>query len=407
MNLMRVYFSIFFLLLCIPFAHAQGQVAALQKAVTRQAFNARQLAQLSQISNQLLQTKLRAFFRPAPTPSPIQFNFSSLTNAAGVFRIQRHEDSAFPASAFAVEVDGHLFGVTAGHVMYNSARLEDRQRLERLRAEGQEVPPFTHLPFARFAKENGDFLTLPIANFRLSNIFGTDVAVFEIPSQARPYVQPLPMSATLPQVGQTASISGFAADQPLHFAKEEVLFSSIYRLILRNSNERATTGMCGSPVTSNGQVVGIYVGFVQEDKIQNTSLFSLTQPVKKENETLPDIHWVAPISLIMPLVDEMLGTTHREQNLILKAAAHPVAVLRPEERILSVSLIRNAEKIGSVSAQELTDPEHLEEFFELQPNDILRIHIESDANGLSSQKIFFYDVNVSTGQVIRSETSAK
>lgn len=403
MNLMRVYFSIFFILACAPFVCAQNQLAALQKAVARQSLSAQRLARLSQNSNQLLQNKLRAFFRPVSfTPAPIQHEFSPLLDAA-IFRMQRHEDSAFPASAFAVEVDGHLFGVTAGHVMYNSARLEDRQRLERLRAEGQDVPPFTHLPFARFTKDNGDFLTLPISDFRLSNIFGTDVAVFEIPFQARPYVHALPLNTIPPQVGQATSISGFVADQPLQFAKEEVLFSSLYRIILRNSTDRATTGMCGSPVMANGQVVGIYVGFVQEDKIQNTSLFSLTQSVKKEGEILPDIHWVAPISLIMPLVDEMLGTSHSERNLIMKAAGHPVAVLRPEERIVSVSLIRGGEKVGSVSAQELTDPEHLEEFFELQPNDILCIKIESNATGQEPKKEFFYNVNVSTGQVSLQE----
>ena len=53
-------------------------------------------------------------------------------------------------------------------------------------------------------------------------------------------------------------------------------------------------------------------------------------------------------------------------------------------------------------ADELTDPEHLENLFELQENDILRITVWPRTYTAQKDEIIEYDINVSSGQVVRN-----
>lgn len=394
---------LFFLLIDVP-AYAQNKIAApLGRAVTQKTVSAAEAARLSRITNQAMHQQLSALFQPpriAIADERVAFPPAEKPIA---FRMQRRADSFFPASAFAIQVDGRIFGITAGHVMYNSARLEEFKAWKAKQANGENPEPFTHLPYARFDKGNGEFLTVQISNWQISNIFGTDVAVFEIPQQALPYVQILPVAQTPTRPWQVANVSGYVLDNPFWLPTEEILYASPYRLILRNNTEREITGMCGSPVMVDGKVVGVYVGFHHDFDLQNTALFAFTQSFIQQGKQLPSIHLAAPIALVMPLVDKMLGKSTAADDVVLTAAGHRVAALQPEERVTGVDLIRDNRTVNTVGAQDLTDPEHLEQFLELQENDVLRIHIESYRYDGKPNDTFWYEVNVSSGQVTRKE----
>lgn len=393
------------LLLTFSLAHAQrGGGVSLHPKAARKPVSSRTVQRRSRSSRKISRQNLRALYQSRTVPEEGEEYFVTAEKPT-IFRVQRHENSVLPASAFAIEVDGHLFGVTAGHVIYTSAKIEERKRIEHQRAMGRDIPEFVHFPFARFYKGNGQFLTTEIKSWQLSNIFGADVAVFEIPEEARPYVKPLPVSATRVKPYDVAKLSGYIADQTFNFPTEEVLISNPYRMLLRNNSDRPTTGMCGSPVMINDKVVGIYVGFLSQKDISKMIFTSLTRHVRKEGEEMPEVHFVAPISLITPLVHKMLGKESPQDGMALKAAGYDVAVLLPEERVSSVELFRNNEKLQAVSAQELTNPEHLDQFFEIQPDDILRVNISHSSDGSETDRTFFYELNVSTGEVTRHDNS--
>ena len=127
----------------------------------------------------------------------------------------------------------------------------------------------------------------------------------------------------------------------------------------------------------------------------------MTQSLSREGETFPDLHLAAPISLIKPLIRKMLLQESADEGLPLKAAGYFIAKLQPEERISSVELIRDNKRIESVSANELTDPARLDQFFELQSEDILRVHISSASDGCNTDNRFIYELNVSSGEVTK------
>lgn len=371
---------------------------AIKNAVTAASISAGKTAAYSAQANQVLRQQLSGLLRAPKIESPELRYFPPAENPF-VFRMQRRAESLFPASAFAVEVDGRVFGVTAGHVMYNAARINDLKETLRLQANGHPTTPFTHLPFARFQTGENKFLTTPISNWKMSNMFGADVAVFEIPKEALPYIKPLTLRTQPLQPEQEVSVAGFVNDMPLWMPQEEVLFSTPYRLLLRNQLDREITGMCGSPVLVDGQVAGVYVGFSLQEKAAQTNWGALVKQTLGQPAPLPGVHIVAPISLILPLIDELTGTTNPAHTLWMKVAGHPVAPLQPQERILSIQHFRGEQLLQNLCLDELLNPGHLEHFFNLQENDLLHIHIATEADAGKHIDDFIYEVNVSTGEV--------
>ena len=287
--------------------------------------------------------------------------------------------SLFPeetASAFAVEVQGHLFGVTAAHVMRHVSQ---------------------H-PCIRLQTPDGNFISQEITSWRMSNTRGTDIAVFKIPPQVRQYIQPLPIATERAQPAQFASIAGFAFGEPRWFPREEILFSSSHRFLIRNCFQKANRGMCGSPVMIDGKVAGLYV------RSFPYKMFSpkLNVPLLPDFsiQSLPPLYVAAPIENILPLAHDLLGQDTQNEGILMKVLGHPVGVLHPEEALLSVSLIRNGTTKQVIAAEELTDPEHLEQFLELEEDDMLRITISVD-HADSEPSIFFYEINVSSDEVTR------
>ena len=351
--------------------------APLQRVIAERTITKVSIAAQAQQSNLALYERISVLLAPPriQTKRPIH-RVPLVANKPVTFRVQNGEE-AFPlatASAFAVEIDKHLFGVTAGHVMRNIAQN----------------------PYIYFQTQEGLFATEKITSWRISNTMGTDVAIFEIPPQAQPYVQPLPLSAQRAQPLQVSSIAGFALSQPLWLAREEILMATPYRLLKRNNFQKDNTGMCGSPVMVDGEVVGLYVGAFARGVPSSVLWLKLLQGI--DPQSIPPLHIAAPIENIFPLAHDLLGKDSQNEGILMKALGHPVAVLRPQDELYSVMLFRDGKVQKVIRAKELTDPEHLEQFLELQENDILRVTIFANHTG-PTPSIHHYDINVSSGKV--------
>ena len=83
----------------------------------------------------------------------------------------------------------------------------------------------------------------------------------------------------------------------------------------------------------------------------------------------------------------------------MSVLGHPVGLLKPTEFIESIELLRQGERIGFIQYNPLIDPGRLEQFFELQENDVLRLTINQSKPFTQQTQTVLYEVNVSTGDV--------
>lgn len=373
MRISRFILSALFFLTCINLSYAQ-HVDRVELALTKQFLRGGEVSLLARQSNLALQERLGALFRPPLVANPPIYHQLPPSPKPITFQVQQTAKSKVSASAFAIQVKGTLFGVTAGHVMQN----------------------ISQSPYMYFQTQENRFETAPITAWRISNIMGTDVAVFEIPPQAQKYVQPLPLADEPAQASQFASIAGFNLNEPRWLALEEILFTTPHRLLIRNNYSSPIMGLCGSPVTVNGKVVGLYVGYFPGGAPNAFLWPKLLKgfPVQQ----LPKLHLASPIENVLPLIHELMQYDVKNEGILMKVLGHPVAVLRPEDDLHAVALIRNGNMQKIIRAEELTDPEHLEQFLDLQENDVLRVTI-FPRHLNSNHSIVRYEVNVSSGAV--------
>lgn len=371
MRTVRFSFVTLLLCFCACLSHAQFS-SAVERTLTKQLFKPGSVSLLSKQSNLLFKERLANMLQPALMAEvPVRDTLPPGEKPI-VFQVQQSSQSNITASAFAIEEQGKLFGVTAAHVMDNISK-----------------DPYMYLqtPQGHHAEK--------ITSWRISNVMGTDVAVFEIPPQVCNYVQPLPIATQRAQPSQFASIAGFAFGEPRWFPREEILFSSSHRFLIRNNFQKANRGMCGSPVMIDGKVAGLYVrSFPYKVLFPSLDVSSLAQfPLR----SLPPLYVASPIENVLPLIHDLLGQDVQDEGILMKVLGRPVGILHPQEALLSVSLIRNGETKQVIAAEELTDPEHLEQFLELEENDVLRVTIIPQNSDVKST--FYYDINVSSGKV--------
>ncbi len=375
MRISRFIFSALLLLTCASLSYAQSK-NIVELALTKKLLRGGEVSLLARQSNLALKERLGALFRqPLVANPPIYYQLPPSVKPL-VFRVQQDLQAPFfaTASAFAVEIDGRLFGVTAGHVMHN----------------------ISQNPYMYFQTQEGAFAAEKITSWRISNITGTDVAVFEIPPQAQSCVHPLPLSEQRAQPLQVSSIAGFSLNKPLWLAREEILLATSHRLLIRNNFQKDNTGMCGSPVMVDGKVVGLYVGAFARGVPSSVLWLKLLQGV--DPQSIPPLHMAAPIENIFPLVHDLLGKNVQDEGILMKALGHPIAVLHPQDELYSVMLLRDGQIKQIIRAKELTDPEHLEQFLELEENDVLRVTI-FPKHAVDNHSILRYEINVSSGKV--------
>lgn len=380
MRISRFIFSALLLLTCASLSYAQSK-SIVELALTKKLLRGGEVSLLARQSNLALQERLGALFRqPLVANPPIYYQLPPSVKPL-VFRVQQDLQAPFfaTASAFAVEIDGHLFGVTAGHVMSN----------------------ISQNPYMYLQTPEGHVVTEKITSWRMSNPMGTDVAVFEIPPQAQAYLQPIPLSAQRAQPLQMSSIAGFSLNEPLWLAKEEILLTSSHRLLIRNNFRKDNTGMCGSPVMVNGKAAGVYIGAFSQGVPKNVLWLELLKNFNFKSLP-PSLHMAAPIENILPLAHDLLGKNVQDEGILMKALGHPIAVLHPQDELYSVMLLRDGQIKQIIRAKELTDPEHLEQFLELEENDVLRVTI-FPKHAVDNHSILRYEINVSSGKVTQPE----
>jgi len=363
------------LTLCVCPLHAQdlkilGQIERMVAGKT-----IRSVSVISQQTNAALYKRLAGLFQPPSTPVALPLpKIPQMTNPI-TFRVQAGPIIHGTASAFAIEKNGRLFGVTAAHVMET---IEPR-------------------PFMTYQTAPDQFKAIPITSWRRGNPFNSDVAVFEIPEEAKPYVQPLPISQQPLQPKQHVSIAGFARNTPLWLPSEEVLYVGAQRSFIHNTANQSLTGMCGSPIMADGKVTGLYVGYTrgEQSSVRQGWVKMLN---KVSSDPLPPMHQISSIDQVFPLVESLENNTPEIEGSVLRVLGYPVTTLGVEDQLFSIEQIRRGLPIKQIYTGPLADPEHMEQFLNLTDNDIVNLSILR-----KSGEIQTYSINVSTGEVTLRE----
>ena len=335
------------------------------------------VAHASRISARRLQRKLLRIPRLTTTTEATP-KIQAGHPASFTFQIQRFTDlDAETASAFAIQWRGKQWGVTAGHVMKAISRS----------------------PHIRI--QNGpESLLFPIQKFFIGNANsnGLDLAIFEIPQEASPFIKILEPSARPPITGEKLNIPGFTDGDPFFISQEKVFMTTPAKLLLQKTMQRGLRGFCGSPILGkNNKVQAIYIGFVNKEIVPQLRWISDLPTEVIMN--MPAFHMAIPVQELGRMVDMVQAGSAMKAGTMMYALGHPVGILHPNEYIMSVELFRQGEKIGKVHNNPLVDPNRLEQFFELQENDVLRITLNRPQTYEVRDAYVAYDINVSTGEV--------
>ncbi len=376
------YFVLLFIFTWACPAQAQSLLPKVQRVL--QAKASANIVARSQQSKALLFKKLGPLLQPTQiSPLPAQHFIPKRKNPIS-FLVQTGPQSQNTATAFALNIRGTLVGVTAGHVMDNIQHEK---------------------PYMSFPREN-KHVEFPITSWLISNRQGSDVAVFKIPDQARDYIEPLEISSQEVKPWQTASIAGYTNNSPIWLQNEEILFVGHQRLLLRNTTRRALFGMCGSPVMIDGKVAGLYVGYNPRETLLSAAW---AEPLREiATNELPSLHQVAPVEHLIPLVETLMFKEDINSfGTIMKVFDFPVAILKPQDRLFSISHLRDGQLVKIVYPGPLTEPEHLEQFFDLQENDEVFATVFPKGYPFSNSFATIYRVNVSTGEVKHFRHAAK
>ncbi len=309
------------------------------------------------------------------------------------FQLQ-HTDSPLEltGSGFAVDLfnDGKIYGVAAGHVA---------RRLSR------RVRKHPRTPHIRVQTGPHAFIIAPIEKFFIGNPESMDVALFEIPPEVLPYIDVLRPAQQAPTVGQEVTIQGFleGQSQPFTLPRQQIMFTSPLRLFLQKTPLEDMRGFCGAPGLTDGRVSMVYIGFDSARAMVYYDWFNKLS--SKAQFSMSNLHYAVPIDIVKLVAKSMEeNAAAAEAGITMKVLGHPVALLRPNDSVVSITQFRNGEEITTLESYRHTavDPEKLERFFELQENDILRISIavSSPEHPYPAVSVI-YDVNVSTGEVTK------
>ncbi len=344
----------------------------VQRAVSK----ARSVVSGSALANRAATARLHDFASRAAQMREI--NTAFLKNAfryrKKVFEVQIATDGRHTASAFALNIQGRVWGVTAAHVMHN----------------------ISSNPFIKI-KKGTETILAPIPSWHIGNKIGNDVAIFEIPQEILPHIEVLsPSKQALLPATQTQS-PAFVRGNYTFLPSEDVLFVGPHRIFLRDQLRREATGYCGSPVLVNGEVVGLHVGVYSLEQIRTSAWSDL---LNKERLSIQSpLHTASPISHVLQLAHEVEPAAVSPAPTLLKVLGHTVRPLAAREQLVSVALLRNGVFQQEIHAHPFMNFDKLEEFFELQENDVLRLTINQPKPYSQRVQTVLYDVNVSTGEI--------
>ncbi|MBR2081915.1 MAG: hypothetical protein IJ876_02755 [Elusimicrobiaceae bacterium] len=350
--------------------------STIERTITRQTLT---LPALSQRINQTAYKQIAGIFRPSPL-TQLQRPLAGFTPEMRrqVFQVQSGPVARSSASAFALEIDGRVWGVTAGHVM-NNIRIS---------------------PHMVVQNGWGKILSAPIAQYYAANVKGSDVAIFEIPQELKPYISVLKPAEQTPLAQTVTQSPCFVKGNPLYLPAEDILFAGPHRILLRDQAHREMTGYCGSPVLADNKVIGVHVGAYSSQDMQLAAWNKLLGNISAKMP--PPVHIATPIEQVVLLARDFTKELGEEAGVLLKVLGHPVVVLDPQDQLFSVQQLRDGFLKETIHIHPFTHFDRLEEFFDLQEGDILRITIISPKTLAQSQAIKIYNVDVSTGQVTKN-----
>ena len=179
-------------------------------------------------------------------------------------------------------------------------------------------------------------------------------------------------------------------------------------------------GTCGTPGFTNGKVSMIYIGY---DDIKNLPPQTWLKNLPEETQrSVSQVHYAVPIDAVNLMAQSILETESTSQSAVMmKLLGRPVALLHPNESIVSVEQFRNGQSISKIAPVERLrtrknipeddinlyapiDPGQLELFFELEEGDILRVSLDAFTIEHPRPSVsLVYEINVSTGEVHTKE----
>lgn len=298
---------------------------------------------------------------PAAAPIPRSIRRS-------VFTVQSTPDARHKGSAFAVNIDGHIWGVTARHVR-------------------NDIGPS---PYMTLPGPDGKPLAFPIKPAKEGNSGGVDLSLFHIPQEAQELLQPLELADRLPAAHDVLASSGFAHGNFLSQPAREVLFASQHRILTRyvsfNSQE---SGYCGSPLLDNGKVSAIHIGSLSGEKHQMSGWFN--QTLGQFNTPAQDVSLAVPSFWVRILAKQAAGTYSAEQGVPLVFNGIEIMRLQTDETIHSIMQLRGGRVLKTLPRYPFMDFDHLETFFDVLPEDAFRLEVQSEHPIYHSRQTHWYE----------------
>ena len=331
---------------------------------------------LSNMARQHALASAAPLFTPAPqTHSPRPLRPAPLSIRRGVFTLQATPEAHGKGSAFAIKIDGQVWGVTARHVLDDIGR-----------------SPYMSVP-----DKQGKPLFFQVNAAREGNIHGADIAVFPIPQEALAYISPFHPEYALPETNTSIQSAGFSHGNFGWFPRIQVLFSSKHRILTRYQDYPIRSGYCGSPLLHNGKVIGVFTGVVTANNAQTSAWYLLVgQHFPGE---ITSFNHAVPVSWVRKLVHSHPHTP----GVTLKLWGQTLGFLRPDENVHAIQQLRNDRLVKATTAYPFMDYNHLENFFDLKPGDVFRVIIHQGDRSSVKRRVYYYELHTDSKQIIIRE----
>ena len=366
---------LFLLLCCFSLGYAKP-LPPIIKGLAGKALSAAQLRTLSHNATADLTRRLKRMPQVRTNPRQ-QFNPNVSPREIPAVQVQLHAYSVNSASATPLMVDGKKELFFATHW-------------------AEEIKKDPHV---KVTTPSGEVIIAPIKKMYSTHKRGLDLTVFRAPEEIEPFLPELKPAEDLVEAGTPVNISGFAHESPTFLSEETVLFASPIRYVIQMRNPKMLGGICGGtgtdPVT--GEVIAIEQGYNYMGSALMAQWFQLLPRDAQEN--LTDVHFAIPIQNAVAVARAFESGDDSLAAIEMKVLGRPVALLYPDEYIFSVLLMRDGIEKQTIHFNPFLNPQKLEEFFNLEPNDVLRIVVQRGTPGTKKAQTIYYDVNVSTGEV--------
>ena len=333
----------------------------------------------SKISNRGARVSVAPLFNadvPSIAPRPLMPAPAEVRRA--VFTLQYNPQTHGKGSAFAIDIDGEVWGVTARHVLDDISR-----------------SPYMSVP-----DENGNPLYFQVHSVREGNVHGADLAIFRIPPQALAYVSPLKPDYVLPEANTDIQSAGFSHGNFGWFSRIGVLFSSSHRILTRYEDFPIRNGYCGSPLLKDGKVIGVFAGIITADLAQSAEWFRLLSDFKT---SITSFSHVVPVAWVRTLAQQ--GKNPNDPNGVpLKLLGHTLRILHADENVQTIQHLRDGKLIKALHSYPFMDYNHLERFLDIGPNDVIRVFVQKGDRSSSRRYVFIYEWDVQAATLKRMES---